>query len=236
MLTNRVVSLCPKYILSIKGDFQSVPLKSMSILGINYCTASLGLEIAAKMAPGEVVTVTGAAGGTGLAATELSLSRHHPVGTREERKRQTVCVVRGDRQRSFLEELLSREYPEGRFTVVDSEATPLFKEEIKAKYVGVERGSETKGGSDVVFDTVGTAAVFNENLLRSVRFGSHILETRRRELNDRIGGGGFFGREHPEHSGEPPAGEERECDGHLLGRVLEEPAAGGAAGGGGERR
>ncbi|KAK8833334.1 hypothetical protein WA577_007865 [Blastocystis sp. JDR] len=131
---------------------KSVPLKSMSILGINYCTASLGLEIAAKMAPGEVVTVTGAAGGTGLAATELSLSRHHP----------TVCVVRGDRQRSFLEELLSREYPEGRFTVVDSEATPVFKEEIKAKY----------GGSDVVFDTVGTAAVFNENLLRSVRIQS----------------------------------------------------------------
>lgn len=31
------------------------------------------------MSEGEVVTVTGAAGGTGLAATELSLSRHHPV-------------------------------------------------------------------------------------------------------------------------------------------------------------
>ena len=59
---NRVVSLCPTYILSIKSEKQSVPLKSMSILGINYCTASLGLEIAAKMAPGEVVTVTGAAG------------------------------------------------------------------------------------------------------------------------------------------------------------------------------
>ena len=88
----------------------------------------------------------------------------------------------------------------------------------------------------MVFDTVGTAAVFNENLLRSVRFGSHILETRRRELNDRAGGCGLFGREHPEQSGEPPAGEERERAGHLLGRVLEEPAAGGAAGGGGERR
>ena len=86
-MTNRVVSLCPAYILSIRGNIKSVPLKSMSILGINYCTASLGLEIAAKMAPGEVVTVTGAAGGTGLAATELSLSRHHPVGTREERER-----------------------------------------------------------------------------------------------------------------------------------------------------
>ena len=31
------------------------------------------------MSEGEGVTVTGAAGGTGLAATELSLSRHHPV-------------------------------------------------------------------------------------------------------------------------------------------------------------
>ena len=35
--------------------------------------------MAAKMSEGEVATVTGAAGGTGLAATELSLSRHHPV-------------------------------------------------------------------------------------------------------------------------------------------------------------
>lgn len=27
----------------------------------------------------------------------------------------------------------------------------------------------------MVFDTVGTEAVFNQNLLRSVRFGCHIL-------------------------------------------------------------
>lgn len=77
--TNPVVSSFLKYFKGRKSDEQSVPLKSMSILGINYCTASLGLEIAAQMAPGEVVTVTGAAGGTGLAATELSLSYHHPV-------------------------------------------------------------------------------------------------------------------------------------------------------------
>ena len=30
----------------------------MSILGINYCTASLGLEVAARMSGDEVVTVT----------------------------------------------------------------------------------------------------------------------------------------------------------------------------------
>ena len=89
-----------------------------------------------------------------------------------------MCVVRGSSQQSFLEALLSHEYPEGRFTVIDSEATPLFKEVIKAKYVGVARGNDRKGGSDVVFDTVGTAAVFNENLLRSVGFGSHILKDR----------------------------------------------------------
>ena len=60
---------------------QDIPLKAISTLGINYCTASLGLEIAAKMKEGEVVTVTGAAGGTGLAATELCLSRKHPVAS-----------------------------------------------------------------------------------------------------------------------------------------------------------
>ena len=31
------------------------------------------------MQENEVITITGAAGGTGLAATELSLSRNHPV-------------------------------------------------------------------------------------------------------------------------------------------------------------
>lgn len=64
-----------------------MPLKTMSILGINYCTASLGLEVAAHMSGDEVVTVTGAAGGTGLAATELSLSCHHPVFGRGEDER-----------------------------------------------------------------------------------------------------------------------------------------------------
>lgn len=56
-----------------------MPLKAISSLGINYCTASLGLEIAAKMRENEVITITGAAGGTGLAAAELCLSRNHPV-------------------------------------------------------------------------------------------------------------------------------------------------------------
>ena len=82
-MTNPAVSPFLKYLQYVKSDEQSVSLKSMSILGINYCTASLGLEIAAQMAPGEVVTVTGAAGGTGLAATELSLSHHHPVVVEE---------------------------------------------------------------------------------------------------------------------------------------------------------
>lgn len=32
----------------------------------------------------------------------------------------------------------------------------------------------------MVFDTVGTEEVFNQNLLRSVRFGSHILRRERK--------------------------------------------------------
>lgn len=58
---------------------KTMPLKAISSLGINYCTASLGLEVAAKMKENDVITITGAAGGTGLAATELCLSRNHPV-------------------------------------------------------------------------------------------------------------------------------------------------------------
>ena len=80
----------------------------------------------------------------------------------------------------------------------------------------------------MVFDTVGTEAVFNQNLLRSVRFGCHILGACGGGLNDRAGGGGVLWRRDPAHSGEPPVGEERECGGHLLGRVSEEQAGGGA--------
>ncbi|CBK20071.2 uncharacterized protein [Blastocystis hominis] len=133
---------------------QHIPLNAITSLGINFCTASLGLEVAAKMSEGEVVTVTGAAGGTGLAATELSLSRHHP----------TVCVVRGQQQKEFLNNLLRDSYPNEDYIIIDSEDTIDFRDCIKSRY----------GGSDVVFDTVGTESMFNKNLLRSVRFGAHI--------------------------------------------------------------
>ena len=46
-----------------------------------------------------------------------------------------MCVVRGEEQKRFLEGLLRLEYPSGEFDVVDSVSTPLFKEEIKSRYV-----------------------------------------------------------------------------------------------------
>lgn len=77
--TNPVAFLFQRYLSVLFSIPQDIPLKAITSLGINFCTASLGLEVSAKMSEREVVTVTGAAGGTGLAATELSLSRHHPV-------------------------------------------------------------------------------------------------------------------------------------------------------------
>lgn len=52
----------------------------VSSLGINFCTASLGLNMVGNMKKGDLVTVTGAAGGTGLAASELSIVSGNEVG------------------------------------------------------------------------------------------------------------------------------------------------------------
>lgn len=46
-----------------------------------------------------------------------------------------MCVVRGEDQKQFLENLLRSEYPSGEFQVIDSVSTPVFKEEIKSRYV-----------------------------------------------------------------------------------------------------
>lgn len=51
----------------------------VSSLGINFCTASLGLNVIGHMKSDDIVTVTGAAGGTGLAASELSLMNGNEV-------------------------------------------------------------------------------------------------------------------------------------------------------------
>lgn len=52
----------------------------ISSLGINFCTASLGLNVVGIMKKGDLVTITGAAGGTGLAASELSIMTGNEVG------------------------------------------------------------------------------------------------------------------------------------------------------------
>lgn len=78
--TSTVVFLFPRYDhLNQMLIAQSVPLHAISSLGINFCTAALGLLVAGKMTSGDLVTITGAAGGTGLAATELSLANGNEV-------------------------------------------------------------------------------------------------------------------------------------------------------------
>lgn len=51
----------------------------MASLGINFCTAALGLKVRGGMKKGDLVTVSGAAGGTGLAALELSVASGNEV-------------------------------------------------------------------------------------------------------------------------------------------------------------
>ena len=51
----------------------------LASLGINFCTAALGLKVRGGMKKGDLVTVSGAAGGTGLAAMELSVASGNEV-------------------------------------------------------------------------------------------------------------------------------------------------------------
>lgn len=51
----------------------------LASLGINFCTATLGLKVRGGMKKGDLVTVSGAAGGTGLAAMELSVASGNEV-------------------------------------------------------------------------------------------------------------------------------------------------------------
>ena len=51
----------------------------LASLGINFCTAALGLKVRGGMKKGDLVTVSGVAGGTGLAAMELSVASGNEV-------------------------------------------------------------------------------------------------------------------------------------------------------------
>ena len=51
----------------------------LASLGINFCTAALGLKVRGGIKKGDLVTVSGAAGGTGLAAMELSVASGNEV-------------------------------------------------------------------------------------------------------------------------------------------------------------
>ena len=71
----------------------------MASLGINFCTAALGLKVRGGMKKGDLVTVSGAAGGTGLTALELSVaSGNEVVDWSEVKRRQCVLFVERSRR------------------------------------------------------------------------------------------------------------------------------------------
>ena len=78
----------------------------MASLGINFCTAALGLKVRGGMKKGDLVTVSGAAGGTGLAALELSVaSGNEVVDWSEVKRRQCVLFVERSRRSMCRKEI-----------------------------------------------------------------------------------------------------------------------------------
>ena len=45
---------------------------------------------------------------------------------------QTVCIVRGSSQKAYLESFVESHYPTSRVHIIDSEATPSFRDAVKA--------------------------------------------------------------------------------------------------------
>lgn len=120
---------------------------------IPFHTAWLGLVRRGALAPGDVVVVLGAAGGSGAAAVALARALGHRV----------IAVARGAEKAAFCREI-------GADAVVDSEA-PDLGDAIRAANAGC--------GVDVVFDPVGGApakqalrALASEGRLLAVGYAS----------------------------------------------------------------
>ena len=108
---------------------EDLPMATAATLSANYPTAMLALHTRAKVQPGEVVVVTGGAGGVGSAATQLAIA----AGAR------VIAIDLGvDRAARCIEF--------GAHASIDS-ATQDIVSEIKAFSGGV--------GADVFIDTVG---------------------------------------------------------------------------------
>ena len=170
----------------------------------------------------DIVTVTGAAGGTGLAASELSLMNGNEVRFEWMIHDKTVCIVRGSDQKEYLTGFVKTHYPKCCVHIIDSEATPSFRDSLKS-FVFVWIVVKEEGGSSLVFDTVGTDSLFCSQLLRSVRFGAHILCCEIEVfLWFRSVGNWFLWRFNPTNSCESSIGEECECIWSVFGRLFEE--------------
>lgn len=106
----------------------SLPMTEAAGFLIAYGTSHLALTRAARLAPGETLLVTGAAGGVGLTAVEIG----HALGAR------VIALARGP-------EKLALARAAGATQAIDSD-TPDLKAQLKAL-----------GGIDVAYDAVGGA-------------------------------------------------------------------------------
>jgi NADPH2:quinone reductase len=106
-----------------------VSAETAAAIPINYCTTLFALRDRAHLGPDEWVLITGAGGGTGTAAIQLSAA----MGAR------TIAVAGGDTKVELAREL-------GADVVVDHRAVPDWVDTVR---------EVSGGGVDVAYDPVG---------------------------------------------------------------------------------
>ena len=106
-----------------------VPAETAAAIPINYCTTLYALRERAKLQPGESVLITGAAGGTGTAAIQLSKA----MGAT------TIAVAGGATKVGVLRDV-------GADVVIDHQETPDWVDAVR---------EASGGGVDVAYDPVG---------------------------------------------------------------------------------
>jgi NADPH2:quinone reductase len=106
-----------------------VSAETAAAIPINYCTTLYALRDRAELQPGETVLITGAAGGTGTAAIQLSKA----MGAT------TIAIAGGAEKVEVLREI-------GADVVIDHRETPEWVDAVR---------EASGGGVDVAYDPVG---------------------------------------------------------------------------------
>lgn len=137
------------YVLPVPGDVEP---ETAAVLHIAYATAHAALHRRARLAPGETVLATGAAGGVGSAVVQLARAAGHRV----------VGVVRGARKA-----VAARQF--GASDVIDLDALDGGEGALAARVRALTDGR----GADVVVDVAGGGAF--EELRRAVAFEGRLV-------------------------------------------------------------